>query len=64
MSDTTIFEQDGIVYLALCHSMPPSHLAKETAKGIREMARIPRARMGVVSVEEVRKMPFGVPKES
>jgi hypothetical protein len=62
MSDTTIFEQDGVVYCALCHSMPTKDLARETARGIREMTTIPRARMRVVPVEEVRKMPFGKPK--
>jgi len=63
MADTTIFEQDGVVYLALSHAMLPKYLAKETAKGIREMAKIPRARMRVVPVEEVKKMPFGEPKK-
>jgi len=63
MADTTIFEQDGVVYLALSHGMLPKYLAKETAKGIREMARIPRARMRVVSLEEAKMMPFGEPKK-
>jgi uncharacterized Zn finger protein (UPF0148 family) len=62
MSDTTIFEQDGVVYCALCHSMPTKDLARETAREIREMAKVPRAKMKVVSTEEFRKMPFGKPK--
>lgn len=63
MSDTTIFEQDGVVYFAICHSVPPKDLAKKIACEIRAMAKIPRARMRVVSTEEVRKMPFGKPKD-
>lgn len=61
MADVTIFEQDGKVYCALSHSMPTKELAKETAKGIREMAKIPRGKMRVVSVEEFKKMPFEEP---
>jgi len=61
LSDVTIFEQDGKAYCALSHSMPTKELAKETARGIREMAKIPRGKMRVVSVEEFKKMPFEAP---
>ena len=63
MTDATIFVQDGIVYAALSHEMPTKDLAKETAAEIRWMAKVPRAKMLVCDVEEVRKMPFGKPKK-
>ncbi len=59
----TIFEQDGVVYCALSHSMPVKDLAKETAKEIRYMAKIPRAKMRTATVDEIRKMPFGRTKK-
>lgn len=59
--DVTIFEQDGKVYTVLSHQMPTKDLAKETASGIRYMAKIPRAKMRVVGIEEFRNMPFGKP---
>ena len=62
--DSTIFEQDGTAYFAIV--MNPNHArdtAKEIAKQIRYMAKIPRARMRVVSGEEVRAIPFGSPKK-
>ncbi len=62
MSDhCTIFEQDGKVYCVLSHSMPSKDLAKYTAQEIRAMAKIPRAQMRVVTVEEFKAMPFGKP---
>ena len=54
----TIFEQDGVV---LSHSMPAKDLAKETAREIRYMAKIPRAVMRTATIEEIRKMRFGRP---
>lgn len=62
MGDVTIFEQDGKVYRALSHTMPVKDLARETACGIREVAKIPRAKMKVVSVEEFKSMPFEAPQ--
>jgi hypothetical protein len=62
--DVTIFEQDGKVYAAFSHRMPSSDLAKQTAKAIREMPNIPRARMRVVSTDEVRNLPFATPKKT
>ena len=62
-TEATIFEQDGKVYAVLSHSMPLRDLAKETAKEIRYMAKIPRAKMRVVSVEEFKQMPFGRPSK-
>ena len=59
----TIFEQDGVVYCALSHSMPAKDLAKETAREIRYMAKIPRAVMRTATVGEIRKMKFGGPKK-
>lgn len=59
MGDVTIFEQDGKVYCVLSHAMPTKDLASETARQIRAMAKIPRARMRVVSDEEARTLPFG-----
>lgn len=61
MADCTIFEQDGNVYCVLSHAMPAKDLAKETAKEIRYMPKIPRARMRVVTADEFRKMPFKKP---
>lgn len=61
MPDVTIFEQDGKVYTAISHSMPVRDLAKETARGIREMGKIPRAKMRVVSREEFATIPFAEP---
>ena len=63
MADATIFEQDGKIYAAFSHSMPPKDLAKEIGKEIRAMHTVPRARMRVVSVEEVRTMPFATPSK-
>ena len=63
MGDVTIFEQDGVAYCLLSHLMPTRDLAKETAKAIRDMPKIPRAKMRVVDVEEARKMPLGSPKK-
>ena len=63
MSDCTIFEQDGKVYAAFSHQMPPKDLAREVGKEIRAMSTVPRARMRVVSAEEVRQMPFGSPSK-
>lgn len=63
MSDCTIFTQDGIVYCALSHLMPARDLARETAREIRYMSKIPRARMMVCPVEEVREMKFDSPKK-
>lgn len=63
MGDVTIFEQDGKVYRALSHTMPVKDLARETACGIREAAKIPGAKMKTVSLEEFKSMPFGEPKE-
>ena len=62
-NDCTVFEQDGKVYCVICHTMPTKDRARETAKAIREMAKIPRARMRVVTREEFGVMPFGEPKE-
>ena len=62
MGDVTIFEQDGKVYCALSHTMPVRDLAKETAHGIREAAKIPRAKMKVVSIEEFKSLPFEAPR--
>lgn len=62
MADVTIFEQDGNVYSVLSHSMPTKELAKETAQEIRYMEKIPRSKMRVVSVEEMKAMPFTEPK--
>lgn len=62
MTDLTIFEQDGNVYTVLSHSMPIKELAKETARGIKEMGKIPRAKMKVVTKLEFMKMPFKSPK--
>lgn len=61
MGDSTIFEQDGKVYIALSHAMPPKDLATETAKAIRGMRYIKGARMRVVSAEELRSMPLSSP---
>ena len=63
MADVTIFEQDGNVYAALSHIMPLNELAKDTAKEIKEMAKIPRAKMRVVTIEEFKAMPWGKPTE-
>jgi hypothetical protein len=62
-NEATIFEQDGKVYVAISHSIPAGHLAKMIAKEIRYMSKIPRARMRIVSMDEVRKMPFGRPSK-
>ena len=62
-NDVTIFEQDGKVYTVLSHEMPVKDLAKETAGGIRYMAKIPRAKMRVISIEAFRSMPFGKPSK-
>lgn len=59
----TIFEQDGRIYTVLSHSMPAKDLAKETAKGIRDMPNIPRARMRVVTIEGFMQMPFEKPSK-
>ena len=58
----TIFEQDGKVYCVMSHDMPVKDLALETGRGIRAMAKIPRARMRVVTTEEFKAMPFGSPE--
>ena len=61
MSEITIFEQDGKVYTAISHTMPVRELAKNTAKEIRYMPKVPRAKMRVVSKDEFRKLPWGKP---
>lgn len=64
MSDITIFEQDGKVYTAISNTMPAKELAKNIAKEIRHMPKIPRARMRVVTKEECLKLPWGTPSRS
>ena len=63
MGNITIFEQDGKVYTALSHMMPVGDLARETARGIRLMPKIPRSQMRVITKEEFNKMPFEEPKD-
>ena len=60
----TIFEQDGLVYTVMSHAMPAKDLAKETAKAIRYMPKIPRSQMRIVSIEEFKQMPFEAPKRA
>ena len=62
--DVTIFEQDGKVYVALSHGMPSKELAKETAKCIRQMAKVPRSRMRVVNLEEAKHLEFATPTKT
>ena len=64
MSDVTIFEQDGKVYCVFSHNMPVKDLSRETGKEIRQMDKVPRARMRVVTIEEFRNMPFGKPSKT
>jgi len=59
----TIFEQDGKVYCAISHHMPVRDLAKRIAAEIRYMPKVPRSQMRVVTVDEVRAMPFGRPSK-
>ena len=63
MDSVTIFEQDGAVYTALSHKMPSNALAKETAREIRAMSKIPRATMKVISREEFQQMVFKAPSK-
>jgi len=62
-TEGTVFEQDGKAYFVISHTMPPRELAKYIAKGIREMPKIPRARMRILPTEEIRKMPFEKPSK-
>jgi hypothetical protein len=62
--DVTVFEQDGKAYAAISHRLSAPELAKNIAKEIRYMPRVPRAKMRVVSVEQFKAMPFGKPKYS
>ena len=59
----TIFEQDGVAWAVLCHTMPTKDLARETAKLIRESAAVPRSRMRVVTRAELHDIGIRTPSK-
>ena len=60
----TIFEQDGRVWAVCSHRVPTGHLSRFLSSELRYMNKIPRAQMRVVTIEELKKMPFGEPSKT
>ena len=61
MSDCTVAMQNGKIYAAVSHSLPPKYLTQEMARLYKDLWRVPGCEIRVLPVEQVRQMEWASP---